>query len=78
MLWSSVSDVAALATYGSFLRKKTQFYKIIASVFTVQSHSKLGDHAYGTMVLTHADKGGYFDTLSQDCGSHACLPCRKI
>lgn len=76
MLWSSVSDVAALATYGSFLRKNQQFHKIIASVLTVQS--KLGDHVHGIMVLTHADKGGYFDTVSQDCGSHAYLPCREI
>lgn len=56
MLWSSVSDVAALATYGSFLGKSQQFHKIIASVLNVQGHSKLEAHAHSTMVLIHAAK----------------------
>lgn len=38
MLWSSISDVDVLATYGSFLGKSQQVYKIVVSVFALPSH----------------------------------------
>ena len=38
MLWSSISDVDGLATYGSFLRRSEHSYKIIISIFAMQGN----------------------------------------
>lgn len=62
MLWSSVSDVAALATYGSFLREKHNsirslhlfsLYKVILSWETMHMGAWFSHMLTKGVILTH-------------------------
>lgn len=93
MLWSSISDVDALAIYGSFLGKSQQSCKIVISMFALRGrlgymgHGPWSDHTHAHVYAVWKrplDSGGTSESgkasifLTSTSVSYAHLHCRKI